>query len=113
MHRRIGRSTPETDPAQTQGPPAAQEALVLHRSWLIRLLKSALTELHEHFREIAATSVAQEELQTIRYWEEVLQWVKERQGADLVVVERRENASESKEGQASPVGRSRGAARRP
>jgi hypothetical protein len=90
MERRIGRSDQQSSSAGSQTPVPPIEALLVRRPWLIRLLKAALTELHEHYREIAATSIATEELQTIRYWEDILLWVKDRAGADLILVERNE-----------------------
>jgi hypothetical protein len=90
MDRRIGESEDQDPAAEHQATSTPIEALVVGRDSLIRLLRSRLTELHEHLREVAGTSMAQEDLLAIKYWGEVLVWVKERHGVDVVLVERME-----------------------
>lgn len=63
------------------------EALLLDRRGLIDILKRSLAELHERRRRIAGTP-EQETVHQIRYWEEVLGWVKDRRDAELILMSR-------------------------
>jgi hypothetical protein len=90
MERRIGRFDQQSPSAGSQTPASPIEGLLVRRDWLIRFLKYGLGERHDHLREIAGTAAAEEEMQTIKYWEDVLLWVKDREGADLIVLDRKE-----------------------
>jgi hypothetical protein len=90
MERRIGRFDQPGSSAESQTPGTPIEGLIVRRDRLIRFLKDALGERHDHLREIAGTAAALEELQTIKYWENVLLWVKWQQGSEMVLLERKD-----------------------
>ena len=64
------------------------EALLVDRSELIQALRRSLGELHEDRRRIAGTPAELETVRQINYWEEVLRWMKELQGPDLILFSR-------------------------
>ena len=65
------------------------EALVVDRESLRRVVKSWCAQLHETRNVIGTeTPIAKENLVKIRYWEEVLDWIKYAPGRDLVLITR-------------------------
>ena len=64
------------------------EALIVDRVGLIELLRRSLTELHEHRRHVAGTPAEPEMAHRIKYWDDVLGWLKEQRGREVIVVER-------------------------
>ena len=56
------------------------EALVVDRVGLIDLLRRSLTELHEHRRRVAGTPAEPATVHRIKYWDDVLGWLKEQHG---------------------------------
>ena len=56
-------------------PPRPAEALLVRRAGLIRILRNALSELHDHRRLVAGAPAEAETVREIKYWEEVLAWV--------------------------------------
>jgi hypothetical protein len=64
------------------------QAFLVHRAGLIHILRRSLTELHEHRRLVAGTPAEPQTAHEIKYWEEVLGWVKEQQGRDLILLSR-------------------------
>jgi hypothetical protein len=68
--------------------PKTPEALLVDRSGLIEALRRSLGELHEYRRSIAGTPAEPETVHQIKYWDEVLGWVKELQGRDLMLFSR-------------------------
>ena len=65
------------------------ESLLLDRAGLIRLLKRSLFELHQNRDSVKGTSAEPETVQWINYWAEVLAWVKDQPGAEVILVGRR------------------------
>lgn len=76
---------PDASVAGQQSRPPV-EALLVDRPGLIRILKRSLGELHEHRQRLAGTAVERETVGQIKYWAEVLDWVKGQEGADLMLV---------------------------
>jgi len=68
--------------------PRAVEVLVVQRPGFIQILRRSLTELHDHRRVVVGTPAEAEDLQQIKYWEEVLAWVKNQRGQDLILTSR-------------------------
>lgn len=64
-------------------PEGAPAGLRIQRAPLITLIKSALGELHDHRRSVVGTSLETDLEWNIRYWEEVLIWLKQEQGRYL------------------------------
>jgi hypothetical protein len=77
----------------TQPPDLVQapaEALLLDRERLIRIIRDALFDLHEHRRRVAGTPAHPEVVQLLRYLDAVLGWAQEQPGRDVVLISRRE-----------------------
>jgi len=70
------------------GPSAPAEALVVRRGGLVRILQHACWKLHEHRQRVAGMPVEREIVEQIKYWEDVLVWVKELGGGDLIFMNR-------------------------
>jgi hypothetical protein len=66
------------------------ETLLVHWLGLIDLLQRHLSELNEHRRLVAGTPAELETLERIKYWEEVLVWMKQQAGSDVLIMERME-----------------------
>ena len=64
---------------------APVEALLLDRAELVKLLKRSLFELHGQPFGNAGTAAEADRVRRIRYWEEVLAWVKGTQGQDVIL----------------------------
>ena len=64
---------------------APVEALLLDRAELVKLLKRSLFELHGQRFQNAGTAAEADRARRIRYWEEVLGWVKSTQGQDVIL----------------------------
>ncbi len=71
----------------TPSPP--MEALVVERRGLIHILRRTCAELHEQRQRVAGTSAEADAVRQIKYWEDVLLWVKEQGGSELIVMSRR------------------------
>ena len=69
--------------------PRALEALLVRRTELMRIVRGSLTELHDHRRVMAGTPAEAEDLSRIEYWENVLAWVKDQQGPDVILMSQR------------------------
>ena len=69
-------------------PETSLDALLVDRSGFIQALRDSLSELHEHRRRIAGTPAEPETVHRIKYWDEVLGWVKGLQGRDLILLSR-------------------------
>ena len=67
-------------------PTRPAEALLVQRAGLIRILRNSLGDLHDHRRQVAGTPAERETVHEIRYWDEVLLWVKDRQGLDVILM---------------------------
>jgi hypothetical protein len=63
------------------------EALLVHRVWLIELFKHTLAELHERRRVLEGTPGEADTVRRIKYWDDVLGWVKERRGQDVILTD--------------------------
>ena len=87
---RISHGFPDVD-ALLDGlrPERPVEAMVVDRLGLIELLRRSLTELHDHRRRIAGTPAEPETVQRIRYLDDILGWLKEQQGPDIMLMSRR------------------------
>jgi hypothetical protein len=88
---RISRSFPDVDALLDDLRPRTTrpvEALLVHRMWLIEVLRRTLAELHERRRVLAGRPGESDTVQRIKYWEDVLAWVKQQGGRDVVVVDR-------------------------
>ena len=73
---------PVSEGVKSQAP---VEALLLDREELVKLLKRSLFELHgQRFQNVGAAAEA-DRAHGIRYWEEVLGWVKGMQGQDVIL----------------------------
>ena len=68
------------------------EGLLVNRVGLIELLQSSLVELHEHRRRVARTPAEPETVHRIKYWDDILGWVKDQQGPDVILLERTTSA---------------------
>ena len=71
----------------TTSPPV--EALVVERRGLTQILRRTCAELHEQRQRVAGTPGEAEAARQIKYWEDVLSWVKDQGGSDLIVMSRR------------------------
>ena len=75
------------------GPPLPQqpllEALVVDREWLIRVLRVTVAELHSRRLATPPSTGPSEIIELLHYWDEVLDWVKQQGGADIVLMNRR------------------------
>ncbi len=71
----------------TTSPPV--EALVVERRGLVQILRRTCAELHEQRQRVAGTPGEAEAARQIKYWEDVLSWVKDQGGSDLIVMSRR------------------------
>jgi hypothetical protein len=56
---------------------------------LIQILRRACAELHEQRQRVAGTPGQADAVQQIKYWEDVLLWVKDQGGSELVVMSRK------------------------
>jgi len=65
------------------------ESLLLDRAGLIRILKRSLFELHQNRDSVKGTSAEPGAVQWINYWAEVLAWVKDQPGGQVILVGRR------------------------
>jgi len=71
----------------TPSPPV--EALVLERRGLIQILRRTCAELHEQRQRVAGTPAEGDAVWQIKYWDDVLLWVKEQGGSELIVISRK------------------------
>jgi len=71
----------------TPSPPV--EALVVERRGLTQILRRTCAELHEQRQRVAGALGEADAVRQIKYWEDVLLWVKEQGGSDLIVMKRR------------------------
>lgn len=71
----------------TPSPPV--EALVVERRGLIQILRRTCAELHERRQRVAGTTAEPDLVRQIKYWEDVLLWVKDQGGSELIVMSRR------------------------
>jgi hypothetical protein len=86
---RVSHAFPDVATLLEGAPPQRSlEGLLVHRVGLIELLQSSLMELHEHRQRVAGTAAEAETVHRIRYWDEVLGWMKEQRGSELIVLER-------------------------
>ena len=69
-------------------PTRPAEALLVQRAGLIRILRNALGELHDHRRLVAGAPAEAETVREIKYWEEVLAWVQSQYGPDVILIKR-------------------------
>ena len=65
------------------------EALVVERRGLVQILRRTCAELHERRQRVAGTPGEADAVRQIKYWEDVLSWVKDQGGSDLIVMSRR------------------------
>jgi hypothetical protein len=65
------------------------EALVVERRGLIQILRRTCAELHERRQRVAGTTAEPDLVRQIKYWEDVLLWVKDQGGSELIVMSRR------------------------
>ena len=70
----------------TPSPPV--EALVVERRGLIHVLRRTCAELHEQRQRVAGALGEADAVRQIKYWEDVLLWVKEQGGSDLILMSR-------------------------
>ena len=74
-------------------PPVTQqpqlEALLVDRDRLIRMLRVTVAELHSRRLATPPSSGPTEIIELLHYWDEVLDWVKQQGGADVVLMSRR------------------------
>jgi len=68
------------------------EALVVDRVGLIEVLNHTLMDLHEHRRQVAGTPAESDTVHRIKYWDDILGWVKDQQGPDVILLERTTSA---------------------
>ena len=71
----------------TPSPPV--EALVVERRGLIQILRRACAELHEQRQRAASTPAEADQVRQIKYWEDVLSWVKDQGASGLIVMSRK------------------------
>ncbi len=72
----------------TPSPPV--EALVVERRGLVQILRRTCAELHEQRQRVGGTPAEADAVRHIKYWEDVLSWVKDQGESDLIVINRRE-----------------------
>ncbi len=70
-------------------PSPAVEALVVERRGLVQILRRACADLHDQRQRVAGTPAEADPVRQIKYWEDVLSWVKNQGGSDLIVMSRR------------------------
>jgi len=68
------------------------EGLLVDRVGLIEVLKRSLMELHEHRRRVAGTPAEPYTVQRIKYWDDVLGWVKDQREPNVILLERTTSA---------------------
>ena len=86
---RIANNFPDVDTLLQGLPPTRPvEGLVVDREGLIELLQRSLMDLHEHRRRVAGTPAEPETVHRIKYWDDVLGWMKEHYGPEVIVLER-------------------------
>lgn len=71
----------------TPSPPV--EAMVIDRRGLIQILRRACAELHEQRQRVVTTPAEGDAVRQIKYWEDVLDWIKDQSGSDLIVMRRK------------------------
>ena len=87
---RIPRALLEIDAllgSTTPSPPV--EALVVERRGLVQILRRTCAELHEQRQRVAGTPGEAEAASHIKYWEDVLSWVKDQGGSEVIVMSRK------------------------
>jgi hypothetical protein len=86
---RIPRALVEIGALLGSTPPSPPvEALVVERRGLIQILRRACAELHEQRQGVAGPAEA-DAVRQIKYWEDVLHWVKDQGGSELILMSRR------------------------
>jgi len=71
----------------TPSPPV--EALVVERRGLVQILRRTCAELHEQRQRVTGTPAEADAVRQIKYWEDVLLWVKDQGGSELIVMSRK------------------------
>ena len=64
------------------------EALLVWRAGLVEILRDHLFELHNLRQRALGTPAEADWAQRIKYWDEVLGWLKQRQGEDVIINDR-------------------------
>ena len=86
---RIAHAFPDVDTLLQGLPPKRPvEGLVVDREGLIEVLQPWLMELHEHRRRVAGTPAEPDTVHRIKYWDDVLGWLKEHYGPEVVLLDR-------------------------
>ena len=75
---------PVRPPSQSAQAPV--EALVVERWGLLRILKDHLSDLHRQHYDLRGTPGEADLARRIGYWAEVLDWVKQRDGVELILL---------------------------
>jgi hypothetical protein len=70
-------------------PSAPVEALVVEGRGLVQILRRTCAELHEQRQRVAGTPAEADVVRQIKYWEDVLLWVKDQGGSELIVMSRK------------------------
>src|SRR5439155_25405209 len=71
----------------TPSPPV--EALVVERRGVTQILRRTCAELHGHRQRVAGAPAEADAVRKIKYWEDVLLWVKDEGGSELSVMSRK------------------------
>lgn len=70
-------------------PQPVLEALLVDRDRLIRMLRITVAELHSRRLATPPSTGSSEIIEMLHYWDEVLDWVKQQHGMDIVLTSRR------------------------
>ena len=76
----------------TSVPPPNQpllEALVVDRASLVRVLRITLAELHARRLTTPQCTGESDIIESLRYWDEVFDWIKQQGGSEVVLMTRR------------------------
>jgi len=65
------------------------EGLAIDRDLLVRVLKDSCAAQYQSWRVLQSAPDGPRRFQTLRYWEEVLAWVKVQWPGDLILLGRR------------------------
>ena len=66
------------------------EALLVDRDRLVRMLRMGLKELHDRRLQTPNLTGEWDVVESIRYWDNVFEWIKQVQGREVVLMSRRE-----------------------
>ena len=85
---RISHEFPDVDTLlRGVAPRRPVEGLLVDRVGLLDLIQLRLMDLHEKRRCVAGTPAESDVIHRIKYWDEVLGWIKEHYGSSVTLLE--------------------------